>query len=636
MAITEVNPLTKFKDKDGNVTVIYPTTKIGNVIGLNELIRNQSVTTTGNGSAYAVSIEGVNALTAGISFIMIPHVESTTTEPTINVNGLGAAGIRRRLSADVNTIYAGPTNGWLKAGKPIRLTYDGSFWIADLLRPSATDLAGIVPIANGGTGASTAEAARANILPPVTSKDKGKNLRVSEDGIWVVGKTAGLATVYVTAPAGVTVTATKDGETIEEVADSNCLAIFDGLTIGMWTISISNELQTQTRTVYVEPDYTTSIKFFEATIKVTYPAGSTCTCSNGNYTFNAPDTSGSCTFSVFRAGDWTIDITDGTDNDSEVVRIASDGQSESVIMAYFAAYIKVTYPAGSTCTCSQGSTTLTASDTIGEYTFTVKDTGTWTIYSTDGNQEDSATVTITSSEQSESVSLKYFAAYIEVTYPEASTCTCSDGDTTLTASDTSGSYTFTVKNTGTWMVTATDGEKTKSEDVVITTDGESKTLILAYILYLYNRGDLCEEESGGWNSVFQSKTLGGELYDTWAKKAINTDNIYTAYKRSADDYGNWSLYFTGVKIDFAGYTTLNIVANGNTKNCGIGVSSSADTSGRIATTAAKYGLNTYQLDISSISSGYVFFGVASTITFDGTSGSNSSSGVMYTYEIYLT
>lgn len=163
MAVTEVDSLMKFKDRDGNITAIYPNTKAGNVSGLSEAIRNQSVTTTGDGSAYVATIDGISALTTGVSFVMIPHVESTSSSPTINVNGLGAVRIRRRLSTNTTTTSAGNFDEWLTANKPIRITYDGTFWIADLPRPVATDLSGNVLIANGGTSANTLAGARKSL-----------------------------------------------------------------------------------------------------------------------------------------------------------------------------------------------------------------------------------------------------------------------------------------------------------------------------------------------------------------------------------------------------------------------------------------------------------------------------------------
>ena len=147
----------------------------------------------------------------------------------------------------------------------------------------------------------------------------------------------------------------------------------------------------------------------------------------------------------------------------------------------FSATIAVTYPSGSTCTCSDGSTTLTATGTSGSYTFIVPNAGTWTVTSSNGSQSVSKSVSITASGDAKSVTLKYFSATIAVTYPPGSTCTCSDGSTTLTAANTSGSYTFTVLNTGTWTITCTDGSSTATTSVSITADGQSSTVSLAYV-----------------------------------------------------------------------------------------------------------------------------------------------------------
>lgn len=113
------------------------------------------ITTSGTSTAYTATVSGITELTAGVSFIMVPHVESTSTSITLNVNGLGAKYIRRRLSTNTTTTSAGASDDWLSANKPIRVIYDGTFWIADLQKPNATDLMGTVSIQNGGTGVSS-------------------------------------------------------------------------------------------------------------------------------------------------------------------------------------------------------------------------------------------------------------------------------------------------------------------------------------------------------------------------------------------------------------------------------------------------------------------------------------------------
>lgn len=163
MATTEHNALVKYKDSSGNTVTLYPITKKENVTGIDAAIRNQYIKTTGTGAAYLATVSGISSLTVGVSFIMVPHTVSTSAAVTLNVNSLGEKAIRRRLVTSTGATYSGPSEAWLTSGKPVRVTYDGAYWIADIPKASATDLAGNVPIANGGTGANTAANARANL-----------------------------------------------------------------------------------------------------------------------------------------------------------------------------------------------------------------------------------------------------------------------------------------------------------------------------------------------------------------------------------------------------------------------------------------------------------------------------------------
>lgn len=189
MAVIENDVVMKFKDSSGNVNLLYPITRANNVDGLQEAIRNQSVVTKGTGAVYTATVEGIVSLSAGVSFVMIPHTVSTTSSPKLNVNGLGEKLIKRRVSNCTGTFYnASAPSDWLTAGKPITMTYDGEYWVADLPVPNANDIMGAVHIANGGTGATTATQARINLgIETTDGTVSSGNANYAEVGEWVDG-----------------------------------------------------------------------------------------------------------------------------------------------------------------------------------------------------------------------------------------------------------------------------------------------------------------------------------------------------------------------------------------------------------------------------------------------------------------
>lgn len=142
-------------------------------------------------------------------------------------------------------------------------------------------------------------------------------------------------TLTVTAPANVTVTVSKDGKTKTKNSGTSGVVVFKGLASGTWTVTITGDGKTAQKNVVVTTDYSTVIAFFAATISITYPAGSTCTCSDGTTTLSAPDTSGTWTCIVPNAGTWTAAATDGVESTSESVSITTDGQTVAVELSYY-------------------------------------------------------------------------------------------------------------------------------------------------------------------------------------------------------------------------------------------------------------------------------------------------------------
>lgn len=207
-------------------------------------------------------------------------------------------------------------------------------------------------------------------------KDSG--LRIDE----IIG-----ARLYVTAPAGCEVICTNGDKTVKGIY-KNGVYVCNLTDYGEWTVTAGRwhglvyESGSDTVTVDIVKQYTLSLG---ATISVEYPKGSTVTCTHGDVVLTAPDTSGVWELDVLAFGEWELYCTNGTDETSRKFTVSEGGQTETIILAYFAAYIVVTYPANSTCACSDGVTTFTdtnSTDAEKTATFTVPNAGTWTITAT--------------------------------------------------------------------------------------------------------------------------------------------------------------------------------------------------------------------------------------------------------------
>ena len=121
--------------------------------------------TSTDGVAYTATVAGLTELSVGCSLMIVPTMTSTSAgSVTLNVNGTGAKAIKRWDNTKTSEWWSFTAPSWMVAGYPIRVKYTGTYWMVEgMSKPYATDLSGQVPIANGGTGASTAAAALANL-----------------------------------------------------------------------------------------------------------------------------------------------------------------------------------------------------------------------------------------------------------------------------------------------------------------------------------------------------------------------------------------------------------------------------------------------------------------------------------------
>lgn len=196
--------------------------------------------------------------------------------------------------------------------------------------------------------------------------------------------------------------------------------------------------------------------------------------------------------------------------------------------------LTITAVASETVTISKnGKSKSKTADSKGVAVFRGLDTGKWTITIVRGGVPITRVVAVTADY---SVAIPLFAATINITYPAGSTCTCSDGTTTLSAPDTSGTWACIVPNAGTWTVSSTDGDKSKSADVVIITNGQTESVTLLYITYLFKDGETYDSLTGGWGGTVNAEKQALEFLVTAGK----TVNMATKSKVDMTDYSTIS------------------------------------------------------------------------------------------------
>lgn len=141
MATTEHNGAMTFKDANGNLYILYPVTQAGNVLMSNGDILEEVVdqkanewvaATSGTNTAYTVTLDPApTELYIGMTITIIPHIQSYTNVPTLNVNGLGAKQIRMYNDRTKTTDLL-PGTDYLRVSRPYIVTYDGTYWIVNI------------------------------------------------------------------------------------------------------------------------------------------------------------------------------------------------------------------------------------------------------------------------------------------------------------------------------------------------------------------------------------------------------------------------------------------------------------------------------------------------------------------------
>lgn len=129
MATNEYIGVLTYVDNDGNTNAMYPMS-----------VANKPVTaTSSDGKAYTATVPGIEVLSTGYSFIIYPSRTSASTTCTLAVNNLGAKTLRIRSTGNTATTVAPSSATWLGGGKPVRVTFEGTFWVADVVADPDSD-----------------------------------------------------------------------------------------------------------------------------------------------------------------------------------------------------------------------------------------------------------------------------------------------------------------------------------------------------------------------------------------------------------------------------------------------------------------------------------------------------------------
>ena len=152
-----------------------------------------------------------------------------------------------------------------------------------------------------------------------------------------------------------------------------------------------------------------------------------------------------------------------------------------------------------------------------------------------------------------------FSATISITYPAGSTCTVSNYKKTWTAPNTSGSWTFKANGVGIYTVKAVSGNKSREKEVLITAEGQSKTITIVYETVLFDATDNTSI-TGGWQQKNYVSGYGTGSISNGLIQVVGS----TAYGGAAAAY--MVMYLTKNKIDLTEATSLKAqtgTINGN-------------------------------------------------------------------------
>lgn len=295
-------------------------------------------------------------------------------------------------------------NAIIQAVNSINNAFDGLLDSTSKLNLT-NGVTGILPEANGGTGAQTLTASGVDYVPgslPITADN------VQDALTFLAGSY--FPKLAVTVPAGSLVTVQMDSYSYQQTAAEGT-ASFVLPALGQWTVQASLNEQTATRTVDVDnlgQTFQLTVSYFTATLNVTAPTGATVTATSGLNSVSGTVTSGTTVaLTIPVAGTYSVVVTfENANSQAASVAVEEDGETYSAEPVFCT--LTVTVDAGSQVQAQNGSTTLTKTSN-GTALFYLPNTGTWTVTASLSGQQASDSIEC-SAYQGYNLTLSYISA----------------------------------------------------------------------------------------------------------------------------------------------------------------------------------------------------------------------------------
>ena len=307
-------------------------------------------------------------------------------------------------------------------------------------------------------------------------------------------------------------------------------------------------------------------------IVVTVADGATVTATCEENKITKVSENGTAQIEVNKFGTWTIYAEKDAQKSNTVTLIINRDIKEETL-SFFAATITVSVEAGSQVTVSKDGFNKTVEATNGTASIVVPSAGSYSVKATlNGITSNTETVVISSNGESKSVQLKYIT--LAVTCPAGSSVSVIKGDSTYTATATSGTASFYLPEIGEWSVTISLNGQSSSGTVNVT-EYTNYTIELAfYVTYgvrikLNNSNPETSVEytddavgvGSGWNN-WKDKPIFKDIKPCVLKNGVvqyylNKDNYTKQENGSSSTINSTSSGDVMVEIPKIGYKMYN-------------------------------------------------------------------------------